>query len=1735
MAIKSKNSQLELLLDYQEFTHDLLAEEYIQETLYFIEKKIAIQCAFFEINGENNITCYRSRKSIRKINSASLVAHLLSHQKPVLAKELNSEVEALIVFEKLTEFYIIPSIYRESRFGALYLLFTSSENRPIEKLNLIADQLTMLLDKAKKPLQLSRSERRFEALMASSRDHVMVLDTDLIVTDINTTIEEYSKSDVLGKSILDLHTDREQRSKAQKCLTESFEKGIETSYESIIWIHDRKYFYHTTVIPCCNHGRVTEVILLSRDVTSIEHVQKSLETSEKRYRTLVESAKSVILRFDNKGIIQFANQFAVEFFGFSKEELEGVHVSETIVPKIDSYGNDLTIMVNEAFNNPQDFENNENENICKDGRRVWVSWANRPVFDGQGNFIELLSIGNDITNLKEKEIQLTQQSQIIDQINDAIVCTDMNGQIFYANKGASKISGFALEEMIGASPEIFYNNQFRKFSEPTLIINELEKKGNYSIITDGTTKKGEHYEIELSFSLLKGTDDQPYGLLSYGRDITSINKDKRDLTLLASIVENSNDVIGISDLDSNVLYVNEAGKDLLGMGDYTKTQFVQYFPEYEFSRLAEEIIPIVMEKGRWSGESVFKNISTGEEIDVLFDIFRIDDPATGEPINLATVSRDIRHLKSQQRQLEESELALKEAQQIGKMGSWEHNLISNELTWSDETYRILGFEVGELAVSLQVFLEFVHPDDRKMVKNAYEAHVRLGKEYDVTHRIYTKEGKIKHLRERAITLMDDNNQPLKTVGTSADITDQKIIELELEHYKNNLEELVKKRTLALEQALQELNRSEEKFRGLVEGTSMGVGMTDGDKIFYANKALLNMFGYDNEQEFYAKNIFEHSTPTSRKLLIERVRKLKEGIQIDPTFQCAYNKKNGEEIICQVAVNDIYIDNKKYRQSSFLDMTELLKTKEKLRRSEELYRTLTDTLRDVISIYDAEYNCVLVSQGVEEVLGYSVKEIMALDIESLIHPEERAIVGSKIKSAIQHRSSTITYRTRIRSKNGKYVPVEHVTKLKYNAKNKFERFISSSRDITERIKVERKLHSLNEGLKKSNFEYRKLAEELSKQMKEVNHKNELIKNQNEMLTHSEYELKLLNAQLQVRNNAINEIAIVSITDYNGKIIEINQRFCEVSKYKANEVKGKTMNVLNSGYHSKEFFREMWSTIESGQVWRGEINNRAKDGSEFWLLKTIVPFFPKEGTERFYFSLSSDITEQKERELELAEAKRNAERAMQVKEEFLSVMSHEIRTPLNSVIGLSELLMDRDPREDQQDVIKTLNFSADNLMRLINDILDFSKIEARKLVIEKQRIDLHALLYDIIDAHRIAASEKHIDLDLQIAAELPNDVLSDPLRLKQILNNLVSNAIKFTDEGRVTIEVDLTRPNEDKVYLKFVISDTGIGIPPEDKKLIFEAFEQSRKQKASAVGGTGLGLAIVKNLVSLFQGKIYFTSVIDKGSQFIVELPCELPCELAAESRLKQSVTHNRELHVEPSGKKLLYVEDVATNQFLMQKFLAGHQISCELASSGEEALRLIKKEKFDFILMDIQMSDMDGYETTLEIRKYNEYYNEVPIIAFTADTSEQTQSKIIEVGMNDVLTKPLDSAKLIALLNKYLAIMQKSKDVDFSLEYFTRAFNNDEQKLVEVYKILIDDLNKFYSDFISYYKQQDYDGMRKEIHKMEPILSHLNHQKILRLFETYKSYNTVDEKMKTLNKELLEHIKKMEAHLNDLRS
>jgi PAS domain S-box-containing protein len=548
---------------------------------------------------------------------------------------------------------------------------------------------------------------------------------------------------------------------------------------------------------------------------------------------------------------------------------------------------------------------------------------------------------------------------------------------------------------------------------------------------------------------------------------------------------------------------------------------------------------------------------------------------------------------------------------------------------------------------------------------------------------------------------------------------------------------------------------------------------------------------------------------------------------------------------------------------------------------------------------------------------------------------------------------------------------------------------------------------------------------------------------------------LKKEIESLFHTLDDNVIFSKTDLKGRITFTSDALCDISNYSKRELLGQPHSILRHPDMPKDLFKDLWRTIQDGKTWAGVIKNRKKDGGYYWTSAIIESDFNSSGKHIGYISIRKDITGEvkyenltkdleqrvalRTKELEdslaqiqrakeaLQRSKEEAEKATKAKSEFLAVMSHEIRTPLNAMLGFIELLLEQENDGQKREYLNIINNSGENLLEIIHDILDVSKIESGKIEIENSHFSTVKELESTQKLFWAKCSEKSIDL-ITTANNLPSALFGDITRIKQVVHNLLGNAIKFSfEEKKIYLTIDY---RDQRLYVS--VKDEGIGIDASKLAYVFEAFNQEDASTTRKYGGTGLGLTVSYNLVKLMGGELKVKSEVGVGSEFYFDIPIAQGDEEAIQE--DNTVITKLDGHV-------LLVEDNKDNQRLMTIILEKLHITYDTANDGVEAVEMFKTERYDAILMDENMPNMNGIEATKQILMYERetQKHHTPIVALTANALKGDKERFLAAGMDAYLTKPINIRKLYATLVLYL----KKEDGAVTFENDTGTFSTFE--------------------------------------------------------------------------------------------
>jgi len=754
-----------------------------------------------------------------------------------------------------------------------------------------------------------------------------------------------------------------------------------------------------------------------------------------------------------------------------------------------------------------------------------------------------------------------------------------------------------------------------------------------------------------------------------------------------------------------------------------------------------------------------------------------------------------------------------------------------------------------------------------------------------------------------------------------------------------------------------LIESEDRYRSLVEWSPEAIVVYRNGKILYANPIAIKTVKAKSVNDLIGKSILDYIHPNYHDIILEKIKKLTKIGDVNTMSEAEFIDFDGKIIHVKIQCILINYDGKPAIQASIRDITHKKELEDLLLKVNKIVRLGAWEL-------DLSNFMFTLSPITKDIL--EVSDNFETDLENAI--------------------------------------------VFFNLEKKRDEIITI---MTEAMKTGKKWElELNFKTGKGNYSWMKIIGETEFINGKPTRINGSFQDVNDRKS-TELALQKNMKELEDYKFALDVSTIISITDVNGKFININDNFCKISQYSKEELIGNSFTLFNSNYHSKTFVKEIFDTIYSGKVWKGIIKNKKKNGDFYWENITIVPFLDDDQIPFQYLAISFDVTNIKNAEEEIRKAKEVAEESDRLKSAFLANMSHEIRTPMNGILGFTNLLKEINHSSGEvKEYIGIIQESGVRLLSIINDIIDFSKIEAKQMKVSNTETNINEQLEYIFNFFKPEVTSKGIDFGFKKAL-LTNDafITTDSEKLYAVLINLVKNAIKFCDKGSIHFGYTI-KENNPTDEIEFYVTDSGVGIPNNRLQAIFDRFVQADSSDKRAFQGAGLGLSISKAYVEMLGGKIWVESEVGIGSSFYFTIPYHAKPK-SETIVLKKIVEKKSEIQL-----KILIVEDDPISKLLLTKAISSFSKEIINVGTGIQAIETcLANPDIDLIMMDINMPEMSGYEATKKIRKFNK---SVIIIAQTANAFSIDRNNAIVSGCNDYISKPINKEILLQLVQNYFA-------------------------------------------------------------------------------------------------------------------
>jgi len=793
--------------------------------------------------------------------------------------------------------------------------------------------------------------------------------------------------------------------------------------------------------------------------------------------------------------------------------------------------------------------------------------------------------------------------------------------------------------------------------------------------------------------------------------------------------------------------------------------------------------------------------------------------------------------------------------------------------------------------------------------------------------------------------------------------------------------------------LQRIAGLEERYRLLFERNLAGVfRLTLDNRIAECNEACAHILGYFSREELFPVHVSQvFADPKFQLATLERLRREK----VLTNYEMSLKRKDGGAVWVLANLSLIEKDGPGWIEGTFIDITERKKAEDAVKKAEDRYRDLVENSGILIGTQDLDGTVLSVNRAglkifgcdrAEDLVGHNLSEYLATNVRDLFQSYLQGVQKNGHAHGLM----------KVRTRQGEQRMIEFDNSLRHDGLEKpIIRCIG--RDITERKRAEDALRSSEERV-------RLLLDSTAEAI---------------------YGIDLLG------NCTFANAACLRILGYESSQAVMGRNMHDLIHH--TRADGTANPVTECGIY-QTFQRGLGSHVDTEVLWRADGTSFP---AEYWS-------YPVRSGAKVAGSVVTflDITERKRAEIELRTAKEAAESANRAKSEFLAIMSHEIRTPMNGIIGMTELTLDTPLNPEQREYLGMVKSSADSLLTIINDILDFSKIEAGKLDLEVIEVNLRSSLANVMKSLALRAHEKGLELAYHFHPEVPLVLSGDPVRLRQIVINLVGNAIKFTERGEVVVHVEPESKTGDAIVLHYSVSDTGIGIPADNQQLIFEAFSQSDSSTTRKYGGTGLGLAISARLVRMMGGRIWVESEPGLGSTFHFTVPFEIPKELAATPVALEPVSLR--------GQCVLVVDDNATNRRILEEMLSNWHMKPTMAEGGLQALAFLERSRdtgstYPLVLLDAKMPDMDGFTLAERIKQSPELAG-ATIMMLTSAGQRGDGARCRELGISAYLTKPIRQSDL---LDAIITVLAKSPGKAEPVPLVTRHSLRENQRHLNI--------------------------------------------------------------------------------------
>ncbi len=1324
------------------------------------------------------------------------------------------------------------------------------------------------------------------------------------------------------------------------------------------------------------------------------NIYRQLYAAQEGFKATLYSIGDAVITTDNKGIVQHINKIAEELTGWTEKDATG--------KKLDKVFNIISEETHNKVENPVRRVltegvivglANHTLLISKSGKEIPIADSGAPIKDESGEIVGVVLVFRDQGEERKVRKMITDSEtkyrRLFESAKDGIIILDAeSGKIVDVNPFLIDLLGYTHDTFLDKS--IWEIGTFKDVVSNHDKFLELRSQG-YVRYEDLPLETASRKKINVEFVSNVYLVNSHKVIQCNIRDVTERKRTEKALNESQQIIQGIINTIPVRVFwkDKNLIYIGcnklfaqDAGftdpKEIIGKDDSQmgwKSQ-AELYRNDDFSVIKSGVPKLNIEEPQ--------NTPDGKVITVLTSKIPLRND-NGEIIGVLGTYIDITERKQMEQAVQDSEKFLKETQKIAKLGSYTLDITSGKWESSEILDLIFGIK-PDFDKSVDGWTSIIHPDMQKtindyLVKEVIGLKKPFNKEYRIVRQSDKSERWVHGLGE---LVFNEENQPVKMIGTIRDITESKLIEQEILRL-NRVYALLSNTNQAIvrihdqQMLFGEICRiavDNGKFKmawiGLVNEDTNKVEVTESAGFIkdYLDDINLDLNDKIRSQGPTGRAVksgtayFANDIENDKSMQVWKDHALELGYKASVALPLKVFGK-------VVGALSIYSDQKNFFQASEVELLNEMATdisfaleyirkeserkiiEEHLKESEKIFSDVFQKSPVTIVLTNPEDSTILdVNETFlrdmeftrDEVIGKSLVELGLFD-----NMEDR----QKILKILNDKKMLLGFECSFRTKSGKLI-IALLSVAFFKQKGKTIQ-LNTLIDITDRKFAEDMVRKLYIGIEYSP-------------------------------------------------------ASVVITDKNGNIEYVNKKFCNVTGYSQSEVIGKNPSILSSGEMTKEEYAVMWETILSGSDWQGEFHNKKKNGELYWESVSISPINDVKGMITHFIGIKEDITDKKKMMNDLITAKVKAEESNRIKSNFLANMSHELRTPLVGILGFAELLSFDDKDPNHLEMIQTILNSGNRLMETLNSILDISRIEAGKEEINFSEIKFNELLQESVNLFQSVSKQKELFLDLSLP---PQEIYinSDRDMLLKIFNNLISNAIKYTVKGGVYVKCKL---NNSSGSIVVDVIDTGVGISKEYQDIIFEPFRQASEGYSRKFEGTGLGLSLAKKYIEMLNGSITIVSAQGKGSTFTITLPYHLKTDKELSGANKKRDLTEKEKSSIVNSTTILLVEDDETNAAVISAYLKDF-VSLQHEFDGENAIINCRKNKYDAVLMDINLKGISGIDAMNEIRHINEHYKKIPFIAITAYTMLGDKENFLSLGFDHYLSKPFKREELISLL------------------------------------------------------------------------------------------------------------------------